>query len=66
MSTQISEILSKLETRRLELALSSLEQPSIRTEFGYGVACGLCQGLNEARDIINNILDEADEAEAKL
>ncbi len=66
MSTQINGILSGLEARRLELALSSLEQPSIRTEFGYGIACGLCQGLNEARQIIENVLDEADEAEAKL
>ncbi len=64
MSAQISEILNRLQARRLELALSSLEQPSNRTEFGYGVACGLCQGLNEARQIIEDIMDEAAQAEA--
>ncbi len=64
MSTQISETLSKLEARRLELALSSLEQPISRTEFGYGVACGLCQGLNEARQIIIALIDEEAQAEA--
>ncbi len=66
MPELINEALSRLEARRLVLALSSLEQPSNRTEFGYGVACGLCQGLKEARQIINDILDEANEAEAKL
>lgn len=63
---QISEALSRLEVRRLDLALSSLEQPSSRTEFGYGVACGLCQGLSEARQIIQEMLDEADKAEEAL
>ncbi len=62
----ISKTLSDLEARRLALALSSLEQSSSRTEFGYGVACGLCQGLHEARQIIQDMLDEADKAEAEL
>ena len=65
MPTLINETLSRLEARRLVLALSSLEQPSNRTEFGYGVACGLCQGLNEARQIIRDLLDEAEKAEAE-
>ncbi len=66
MSTLINEALSRLEARRLVLALSSLEQPNSRTEFGYGVACGLCQGLNEARQIFQALLDETEAAEAEL
>ncbi len=66
MATQIiNEAISQLQARRLALALGSLEQPSNRTEFGYGVACGLCQGLNEALQIIEDLLAQDEQAEAE-
>lgn len=56
----VSELIGKVKERRLELALSLADGYAINIE-SYHRMVGTYQGLGEALDILDNILNEEDE-----
>ena len=56
----VSELIGKLKERRLELALSLADGYAINIE-SYHRMVGTYQGLGEALDILDNILNDEDE-----
>ena len=56
----VSELIGKIKERRLELALSLADGYAINIE-SYHRMVGTYQGLGEALDILDNILNEEDE-----
>jgi len=56
----VSELIGKLKARRLELALSLADGYAINIE-SYHRMVGTYQGLGEALDILDSILNDEDE-----
>lgn len=56
----VSELIGKIKERRLELALSLADGYAINIE-SYHRMVGTYQGLGEALDILDNILNDEDE-----
>ena len=56
----VSDLIGKIKERRLELALSLADGYAINIE-SYHRMVGTYQGLGEALDILDNILNEEDE-----
>lgn len=56
----VSELIGKIKTQRLELALSLADGYAINIE-SYHRMVGRYQGLGEALDILDEILTEKDE-----
>ena len=56
----VSDLIGKIKERRLELALSLADGYAINIE-SYHRMVGTYQGLGEALDILDNILNEKDE-----
>ena len=56
----VSELIGKIKERRLELALSLADGYSINIE-SYHRMVGTYQGLGEALDILDSILNDEDE-----
>jgi hypothetical protein len=56
----VSELIGKIKERRLELALSLADGYAINIE-SYHRMVGTYQGLGEALDILDSILNDEDE-----
>lgn len=56
----VSDLIGKIKERRLELALSLADGYAINIE-SYHRMVGTYQGLGEALDILDNILNDEDE-----
>ena len=56
----VSDLIGKIKERRLELALSLADGYAINIE-SYHRMVGTYQGLGDALDILDNILNEEDE-----
>jgi hypothetical protein len=63
VTSAIERAIDELLKRELELARSALLRPTDKTEFGYGRVCGLFQGLQESRSVLEHCLNEGDPAE---
>jgi hypothetical protein len=50
--------LDRLKKRQMEQAIASLKTPTDRTEFGYGQASGVYQGLVIAEQLFEEALGE--------
>ena len=59
-------LLRKLDEQRQALAEAAFAKPQGRDAFEYGRMCGLYAGLSLARDLLVNLLDEADAAQRDL
>ncbi len=55
-----TDLITELERRKSELALSLVETPRKTLEDYHGVV-GQCQGLQMALDFINNLLEQEDD-----
>jgi len=50
--------LDRLKKKQMEYAIASLKTPSDRTEFGYGQASGVYQGLLIAEQLFEEVIGE--------
>ena len=57
---RIDFLLKRLEEEQIELAKNTLQQPHGRDAFEYGRAVGLYAGLERARTILLDAVDEKD------
>jgi len=55
---KIEMFLQRLETEQARLAREALERPSERDAFAYGRAVGFYAGLEHAKTVILNLIDE--------
>lgn len=53
------KFLIALSEKRHEWERSALENPTEKTEYGFGRACGFWQGLLFAEQLLNEILEDA-------
>lgn len=54
--------LIKAETR---LSIEALSTPVDKTEFGFGHACGMFQGIRFARSALERVMNEDDEKQRR-
>lgn len=62
----IDPIVRRLEERQAELAKAALAQPAGRDDFEYGRVCGMYAGLEDARQLILNLLADKDAQKNQL
>lgn len=55
---KIEMFLQRLETEQARLAREALERPAERDAFAYGRAVGLHAGLEHAKTVLLNLIDE--------
>ena len=65
MQHELEIYLRKLKDMQTEYADASLRQPSSKTEFGYGEACGRYQGLLLAEQLLSRTIEEIADDESK-
>ena len=57
--------ISALKGRQQQLAIDALKTPRGRDSFDYGRVCGLYEGIGVALQLIEEILNDADQAELR-
>ena len=66
MSGFVESLLQRLDTEMRDHAVSALSAPSNRDDFEYGRVCGLYAGLSRTRDILMEMLRDADAENDRL
>lgn len=61
----IDKLISAIEIEQTQLAHQSMISPA-RDQFDHGLVVGRYQGLQQAKDLITRLLDEADEKEREF
>lgn len=58
MSVKIEQFLAKLQEEKGKFADTTLRSPSGKSEFDFGLSCGIYRGLLTAEQWLNELLGE--------
>lgn len=61
MADRSERFLARMEQTIIGVAVASCKTPKARDDFEYGRVCGMVQGLELAKKVFDEILDEEDE-----
>lgn len=60
VTSAIERAIDELKKHELDLAQTALARPPDKTEFGFGHVCGMFQGIQLSRSILEHCLNESD------